>query len=107
MAMKTLFLISLCFNRSVLPSLAIYFYFPSAILSESCIIIIIIIILLPPHVGNQPNINLQGKAVAVKDSVKILEYWLSASSRSDASIVENIAKARQAFFAYESIGLIH
>ena len=63
MAMKTLFLISLCFNHSVSPILAIYFYFPSAILYESCIIIIIIIILLPPHVGNQPNINLQDKAV--------------------------------------------
>ena len=58
----------------------------------------------PRQVGSQPNINLQGKTAAVKDSVKILGCWLSTSSSSDASILENITKAHRALFAYGSIG---
>ena len=37
------------------------------------------ILVSPRQVGSQPNINLQGKTVAVKDSVKILGCWLSTS----------------------------
>ena len=55
-------------------------------------------------VGNQPNINLQGKAIAVKDPVKILGCWLSTSPSSDASILKNVTKLWRAFFAYGSIG---
>ena len=54
------------------------------------------ILVWPRDVGSQPNIDLQGKTVAVKDSVKLLGCWLSTSSSSDASILENITKARQA-----------
>ena len=44
------------------------------------------ILVSPRHVGNQPNINLQSKAIAVKDPIKILGCWLSTSPSSDASI---------------------
>ena len=62
------------------------------------------ILVSPQQVGSQPNINLQGKTIAVKDSVKILRCWLSSSSSSDPSILENTTKAHRAFFAYGSIG---